>query len=71
MEKYTDVFVAVSQMVCDSDVGVANKAILITSNLPFEIYPKVLDEMKIGLEYNSSSKCNVLEVCKLFVTTKF
>lgn len=62
ISEYTDVFVATSQMVSDSDVGVANKAILITSNLPIEVYPKILDEMKIGLEYNTSSKCNVLEV---------
>ncbi|XP_075971766.1 26S proteasome non-ATPase regulatory subunit 5 [Anticarsia gemmatalis] len=60
--EYIDVFVAAAQMVSDSDIGVANRAISITSNLPYEAYPKVLDEMKICLEYNSSSKCNVLEV---------
>ncbi|CAB3239368.1 unnamed protein product [Arctia plantaginis] len=62
MSEYMDVFVATSQMVYDSDVGVANRAILITSNLPLEVYPAVLDELKMGLQYNTSSKCNVLEV---------
>ncbi|CAK1598913.1 unnamed protein product [Parnassius mnemosyne] len=60
--EYIDIFVAVAQMVCDKDVGVANKAIIITSNLQFEAYPKVLEEMKIALEHNSSSKCNAYEV---------
>ncbi|XP_030028072.2 26S proteasome non-ATPase regulatory subunit 5 [Manduca sexta] len=60
--QYIDVYVATAQLVSDTDVGVANKAILITSNLPIEAYPKVLEEMKIALEYNSSSKCNALEV---------
>ena len=49
-------------MVSDTDVGVANEAVLISSNLPAEAYPKVLEEMRIALEYNSSSKCNVFEV---------
>lgn len=49
-------------MVSDPHVSVANKAILITSNLPFEAYSKVLDEMKIALEYSASSKCNAYEV---------
>lgn len=49
-------------MICDSDVGIANKAVLITSNLPVEVYSKVLEEMKISLECNSSSKCNAYEV---------
>ncbi|XP_049870417.1 26S proteasome non-ATPase regulatory subunit 5 [Pectinophora gossypiella] len=62
LSQYIDVFVATAQMVCDEDIGVANKAILITSNLPNEAYPKVLDEMKIALEYNSSTKCNAFEV---------
>lgn len=61
--QYIDLFVAISQMVCDTDIGVANKAVIITSNLPFEAYPKVLEEMKIALEHNSSSKCNAYEVC--------
>lgn len=60
--QYIDVFVAVAQSVSDTDVGVANEAILITSNLPHEAYGKVLEEMRIALEYNSSSKCNVFEV---------
>ncbi|CAH2071156.1 unnamed protein product, partial [Iphiclides podalirius] len=60
--QYIDLFVAISQMVCDQDVGIANKAVLITSNLPFEAYPKVLEEMKIALDHNSSSKCNAYEV---------
>lgn len=60
--QYIDVFVAVAQLIIDTDVGVANKAILITSNLPSEAYPKVLEEMKIALEYNASSKCNAYEV---------
>lgn len=64
--QYIDVFVAVAQMVSDTDVGVANEAVLITSNLPVEAYPKVLDEMRIALEYNSSSKCNVFEVVTHF-----
>ncbi|KAL0832876.1 hypothetical protein ABMA28_001026 [Loxostege sticticalis] len=59
---FIDVYVAVAQLVTDTDVGVANKAILITSNLPSEAYPKVLEEMKIALEYNASSKCNAYEV---------
>lgn len=60
--QYIDLYVAVGQMVTDKDVGVANKAVLITSNLPAEAYPKVLEEMKIALEGNSSSKCNAYEV---------
>lgn len=60
--QYIDVFVAVAQLVGDSDIAIANKAILITSNLPFEAYPKVLDQMKIILEYSVSSKCNAYEV---------
>ncbi|XP_063824245.1 26S proteasome non-ATPase regulatory subunit 5 [Ostrinia nubilalis] len=60
--QYIDVFVAVAQLVIDTDIGVANKAILITSNLPSAAYPKVLEEMKIALEYNASSKCNAYEV---------
>lgn len=55
-------FVAVAQLVIDADIGIANKSVLITSNLLFEAYPKVLDEMKIALEYNDSSKCNAYEV---------
>lgn len=49
-------------MVCDKDIGISNKAVFITSNLPVDIYPKVLEEMKIALESNSSSKCNAFEV---------
>lgn len=60
--QYIDVFVAVAQLVMDKDVGVANKAIMVTSNLPNDAYPKILDEMKITLEYDSSSKCNAFEV---------
>lgn len=60
--QYIDVFVATGQMVCDEDIGVANTAIQITSNLPMPAYPKVLDEMKIALEYDSSGKCNAFEV---------
>ncbi|KAI8424332.1 hypothetical protein MSG28_002875 [Choristoneura fumiferana] len=60
--QYIDVFVAVAQLVSDKDVGVANKAIMITSNLPNDAYPKILDEMRIALEYDSSSKCNAFEV---------
>lgn len=60
--EFIDVFVAVAQLIIDSDVGIANKAVQITSNLPLEAYPKVLDEMKIALEYNASSKCNAYEV---------
>ncbi|KAM3967186.1 26S proteasome non-ATPase regulatory subunit 5 [Aphomia sociella] len=60
--QYIDVFVAVAQLVSDQDITVANKAVLITSNLPFEAYTKVLEEMKIALEYNASSKCNAFEV---------
>ncbi|VVD05110.1 unnamed protein product [Leptidea sinapis] len=59
---YIDVFVAVSQMVCEKDVAIANKAILITSHLPDEAYPKVLEEMQIALQCNSSSKCNAFEI---------
>jgi hypothetical protein len=51
----------VAQLVSDSDIAIANKAILVTSNLPFEAYPKVLDEMKITLDFNVSSKCNAYE----------
>ncbi|XP_004925218.1 26S proteasome non-ATPase regulatory subunit 5 isoform X1 [Bombyx mori] len=60
--QYIDVYVAVGQLVGDNDIGVANKAILITSNLPEEAYTKVLEEMKILLKCSSSSKCNVFEV---------
>ncbi|CAG9795078.1 unnamed protein product [Diatraea saccharalis] len=60
--QYIDVFVAIAQLVGDSDIGVANKAIFITSNLPFEAYQKVLEEMKINLEYSVNSKCNTYEV---------
>lgn len=63
MPKYIDVYVATAQMVADSDMGVAAIAVKVTSNLPNEAYPKVLDEMKIALEYDNSSKCNALEVC--------
>lgn len=69
MSEYMDVFVATSQMVYDSDVGVANRAILITSNLPLEVYPTVLDELKMGLEFNTSSKCNVLEVSIIIINS--
>lgn len=62
IQLYVDVYVAAAQTVKDSDVGVANKAVLVTSNLPHEIYPKVLEEMKIALQYNSNSKCNAYEV---------
>lgn len=55
-------FVAVAQMVSDHDIGIANKAILITSHLPLDAYPRVLEEMKVALEYNTSSKCNAFEV---------
>ncbi|XP_063533462.1 26S proteasome non-ATPase regulatory subunit 5 [Cydia strobilella] len=60
--QYIDVFVAVAQQVLDKDVSITNKAILVTSNLTYEAYPKVLEEMKIALEYDSSSKCNAFEV---------
>ncbi|XP_023933824.2 26S proteasome non-ATPase regulatory subunit 5 [Bicyclus anynana] len=60
--QYIDLYVAIGQMVADQDLGVANKAVLITSNLPAEAYPKVLEEMKIALEGNSSSRCNAFEV---------
>ncbi|KAJ0178734.1 hypothetical protein K1T71_005509 [Dendrolimus kikuchii] len=74
MPLYIDVYVAVAQLVKDSDLGVANKAVLISSNLPHQVYSKVLEEMKIALEYNSSSKCNAYEIiinistksCELF-----
>lgn len=62
LPKYIDVYVAVAQMVCDKDIGISNKAVFITSNLPVDTYPKVLEEMKIALESNSSSKCNAFEV---------
>lgn len=62
MPQYIDVFVATAQLVSDTDVGVANEAVLITSNLPNEAYHKVLEEMRVALELNSSSKCNVFEV---------
>lgn len=62
MPKYIDVYVATAQMITDSDMGVAADAVKVTSNLPNEAYPRVLDEMKIALEYNSSSKCYALEV---------
>ncbi|XP_045447090.1 26S proteasome non-ATPase regulatory subunit 5 [Melitaea cinxia] len=62
LPKYIDVYVAIAQMVCDKDIGISNKAVFITSNLPVDIYPKVLEEMKIALESNSSSKCNAFEV---------
>lgn len=67
---YIDVFVAVSQLVADTDVGIASKAILVTSHLPKGAYPKVLEEMKIALKLNSSSKCNALEVSLNFVYFK-
>ncbi|CAH0407424.1 unnamed protein product [Chilo suppressalis] len=60
--QYIDVFVAIAQLVGDPDIGVANKAIHITSNLLPEAYQKVLEEMKIILEYSGSSKCNAYEV---------
>lgn len=66
MAEYIDVFVAVGQMVTDSDVGVANAAVLISSHLPNEAYPKVLEEMQIALGYNSSSSCNAFEVSFIF-----
>ncbi|CAH2105570.1 unnamed protein product [Euphydryas editha] len=62
LPKYIDIYVAVAQMVCDKDVGIATKAVFITSNLSVNAYPKVLEEMKIALECNSSSKCNAYEV---------
>lgn len=61
--KYVDVFVAVAHLVTDTEISISNKAILITSNLAFDAYPRVLDEMKIALEYTASSKCNAFEVC--------
>lgn len=61
MPKYIDVYVATAQMVADCDT-VAATAVCITSNLPNEAYPKVLEEMKIALEYDNSAKCNALEV---------
>lgn len=65
LPQYIDVYVAVAQMICDVDIGIANKAVLITSNLPTEAYPKVLEEMKIALDCNNSAKCNAYEV-KIF-----
>lgn len=62
MPKYIDVYVATGQMVADTDIGVAVTAVKITSSLPHEAYPKVLDEMKMAFEYRSSSKCNAFEV---------
>ncbi|XP_021187709.3 26S proteasome non-ATPase regulatory subunit 5 [Helicoverpa armigera] len=67
--QYIDVYVAVAQLVSDPDISVANSAVLITSNLPHEAYSKVLEEMRIALEYNSSSKCNVFEVV-VHISTK-
>ncbi|XP_013138971.1 PREDICTED: 26S proteasome non-ATPase regulatory subunit 5 [Papilio polytes] len=60
--QHIDVFVAVAQLICDKDVGVATKAVTITSDLPPEVYPKILEEMKIALDENSSSKCHAYEV---------
>ncbi|XP_072940134.1 26S proteasome non-ATPase regulatory subunit 5-like [Epargyreus clarus] len=62
VSEYIDVFVAVAQLVCDDDIGIANKAVLITSKLPQEAYPKVLEEMKFALQCNKSTRCNVYEV---------
>ncbi|XP_026496816.1 26S proteasome non-ATPase regulatory subunit 5 [Vanessa tameamea] len=62
LPKYIDLYVATAQMVCDQDVGISNKAVFITSNLSAEAYAKILEEMKIALECNSSSKCNAFEV---------
>lgn len=60
--EYIDIYVAVGQLVADKDIEVASRAIHITSTLPTEAYPKVLEEMKIALEDNSSGKCNAFEV---------
>ncbi|XP_038220245.1 26S proteasome non-ATPase regulatory subunit 5 [Zerene cesonia] len=60
--QHIDIFVAVAQMVCDRDVAIANKAVLITSNLPEDAYPKVLEEMRIAFNCNTSSKCNAFEI---------
>lgn len=65
--QHIDVFVAVAQLICDKDVGVATKAVTITSDLPPEVYPKILEEMKIALDENSSSKCHAYEVYFMFV----
>ncbi|XP_050343371.1 26S proteasome non-ATPase regulatory subunit 5 [Nymphalis io] len=62
LPKYIDLYVATAQMVCDQDVGISNQAVFITSNLSDEAYPKVLEEIKIALECNSSSKCNTYEI---------
>lgn len=69
MADYLDVFVATGQMVTDEDLGVTNTAIKITSMLPQEAYPKVLEEMKIALDGNSSDKCNAFEVSYSDFTT--
>lgn len=59
-------------MVTDEDLGVANTAIQITSMLPPEAYPKVLEEMKIAFDGSSSVKCNAFEVNSLsFITQIF
>ncbi|XP_041970938.1 26S proteasome non-ATPase regulatory subunit 5-like [Aricia agestis] len=62
LPQFIDVFVAVAQLVCHKDVGLANKAIMVTSILEPEAYPKVLEEMKIGLDYPASLRCNLIEV---------
>ncbi|KAJ8733289.1 hypothetical protein PYW08_001587 [Mythimna loreyi] len=67
--EYIDVFVATAQMICDPDVGIAQEAVLITKNLPAAAYPKVLDELRIALQQNSSSKCNVFEIV-VHISTK-
>lgn len=65
--QFVDIYVAIAQLVADNDTAIANKSILITSHLPFEAYPTVLEEMKICLQYNTSSKCNAFEVCRICI----
>ncbi|GBP48613.1 26S proteasome non-ATPase regulatory subunit 5 [Eumeta japonica] len=62
VSQYIDIFVAVAQLVTDTNIGIANKAVLITSHLQFEAYPKILEEMLIALDYDNSAKCNAYEV---------
>ncbi|KAJ8727574.1 hypothetical protein PYW07_001693 [Mythimna separata] len=60
--QYIDVFVATAQMICDPDIEIAQEAVLITKNLPAKAYPKVLEELRMALQQNSSSRCNVFEI---------
>lgn len=62
-DKYRDVFVAVAHLIADDNCSLNCQAIKIVSNAPVELCPRILEEIKIFLEYDDTSvKCNTFQV---------